>query len=80
MQQWPATRFRHNGAALASPMPVWLLAGCTRPLDPATLIAKARVYREDGAYAAAIIELQNALQQSPDLAEARFLLGTAYFE
>jgi putative PEP-CTERM system TPR-repeat lipoprotein len=54
--------------------------GCARPSDPASLIASANAYRQKGEFPAAIIELRNVLQQDPDHAEARFLLGTAYLE
>ena len=55
-------------------------AGCTPSSDPASLIASSQVYRQKGNYPAAIIELRNLLQQNPDHAEARYLLGTAYLE
>lgn len=48
--------------------------------DPQQLVASARDYLQKNNAAAAIIELKNALQAQPDLAEARFLLGKALLE
>ena len=44
---------------------------------PADMIASARQYLEKDDAKAAIIELKTVLQKTPDLAEARFLLGKA---
>lgn len=54
------------------------MAGCMNSQDPAALVAEARQYQQKGDAKAAIIQLKNALQKSPDDAEARFLLGTVY--
>ena len=43
--------------------------------DPAELVASAKGFAEKGDHKAAIIELKTAIQEAPDLAEARFLLG-----
>ncbi len=51
-----------------------LLAACADS-DPQKMLDSARQYLEKKDNAAAIIQLKNALQESPDLAEARFLLG-----
>lgn len=51
-----------------------LLAACGGK-DPAELVASAKGFADKGDHKAAIIELKTALQESPDLAEARFLLG-----
>ncbi len=56
------------------------VAGCDRPSDPASLIASAKSYRQKGDIPAAIIELRNVLQQDPDNAEARYLLGKSFLE
>jgi putative PEP-CTERM system TPR-repeat lipoprotein len=53
-----------------------LLAACSGQ-NANELIASARQHLDQGDRAAAVIELKSALQQSPNLAEARFLLGTA---
>ncbi|MDN5848661.1 MAG: PEP-CTERM system TPR-repeat protein PrsT, partial [Nitrococcus sp.] len=47
---------------------------------PAQHIQDAIAYRDKGEFNAAIIELKNALQQSPDNAKARVLLGRTYVE
>ena len=52
--------------------------GCTKSQDPAALVADAKNYQQKGDTKAAIIQLKNALQKSPDDAEARFLLGSIY--
>ena len=52
------------------------LAGCGSD-DPQTMVASARDYMAKNDTPAAIIQLKNALQENPDLAEARFLLGKA---
>ncbi|MEF7616829.1 XrtA/PEP-CTERM system TPR-repeat protein PrsT [Aquincola sp. MAHUQ-54] len=64
-------------AAIASA--VWL-AACTRDPAPQALIASARAYLAAHEPGAAVIQLKNALQQQPDDAEARFLLGRASLE
>ncbi len=45
--------------------------------DPQKMVASARDYLAKNDTPAAIIQLKNALQEKPDLAEARFLLGKA---
>ena len=52
------------------------LAGCSGE-DPQKMVASARDYIAKNDTPAAIIQLKNALQEKPDLAEARFLLGKA---
>ena len=52
------------------------LAGCSGS-DPQKMVASARDYLAKNDTPAAIIQLKNALQEKPDLAEARFLLGKA---
>ena len=53
-----------------------LVLACSQS-SPDKLVASARDYVAKGDHAAAIIELKNALQQSPDNGEARLLLGQA---
>lgn len=52
------------------------LAGCSGS-DPQKMVVSARDYLAKNDTPAAIIQLKNALQEKPDLAEARFLLGKA---
>jgi putative PEP-CTERM system TPR-repeat lipoprotein len=54
------------------------ITGCSKPQDAQTLIADARNYQQKGDNKAAIIQLKNVLQQNPNDAEARHLLGTIY--
>lgn len=56
------------------------LLGCGEDKDPTALIASARGYLEQNDPKAAAIQLKNALQKSPDLAEARVLLGRALLD
>ncbi|NML17983.1 XrtA/PEP-CTERM system TPR-repeat protein PrsT [Azohydromonas caseinilytica] len=56
------------------------LLGCGSDRDPKELVASARSYIEQNDFKAATIQLKNALQQSPDLAEARVLLGRALLD
>ena len=55
-----------------------LLQGCSE--NPASLVASAKEYAAKNDHNAAVIQLKNALQQDPKLAEARFLLGRALLE
>ena len=53
-----------------------LVGGCQRN-TPDSMVASAKQYLADGDHKSAAIQLKNALQQDPKLAEARFLLGQA---
>ncbi|MBC7500852.1 MAG: PEP-CTERM system TPR-repeat protein PrsT [Herminiimonas sp.] len=55
-----------------------LAVGCTKTQTPEILISEAKAYQQKGDDKAAVIQLKNALQKSPDNAEARYLLGTIY--
>ena len=55
------------------------LVGCA-PDKPEALVASAKEYLARNDRNAAVIQLKNALQREPDLAEARFLLGKALLE
>lgn len=54
-----------------------LLAACGDSSDPQALVASARSSIAQNDHATAIIHLKNALQRDLNLAEARFLLGSA---
>jgi tetratricopeptide (TPR) repeat protein len=69
-------RFWRHCAAPATLSLGLLLGGCSTE-DPQAMVASARQYLEQNDHPAAIIQLKNALQAQPDLAEARFLLGRA---
>lgn len=56
------------------------LGACNSARDTDSLMAQARQYRLKGETKAAIIELKNALQQAPDNARARLLLGEVYID
>ena len=58
---------------------VFTLNGCGESAKSTEdYIARAKGYQGQGDYKAAVIELKNALRQSPDSAEARMLLGFIY--
>ena len=54
-----------------------LLAGCGA--SPDEMVASARAYLEKDDPSAAVIQLKNALQEAPEFAEARYLLGKVYY-
>lgn len=56
------------------------LGACNNARDTDSLMAQARQYRVKGETKAAIIELKNALQKTPDDARARLLLGEVYID
>ena len=71
---------RRNLTHLAALLLVMLLTGCGSDEKPEALVAAAKGLLAKNDNATAIIQLRNALQQNPDLAEARFLLGKAELE
>jgi cellulose synthase operon protein C len=54
--------------------------GCSSGDDPDKLVASAKEYLQKNDPKGAVIQLKNALQQKPDMGEARFLLGKALLE
>jgi putative PEP-CTERM system TPR-repeat lipoprotein len=69
---------RGGTVVVAAMVAIALLSGCAE--KPDALIASAKEYLAKNDRNAAVIQLKNALQNNPDLAEARFLLGKALFE
>src|SRR4029434_3846369 len=65
-----------SGAAFLAAMS--LLAGCSE--KPESLVASAKDHLAKNDQGAAVIQLRNALQKNPELAEARFLLGKSLLE
>jgi cellulose synthase operon protein C len=65
---------------LAAAILLLLAAGCSRDPGPAQLLASAARHQAGGDNHAAIIELKNVLQRTPDHAAARVQLGDAYLE
>ena len=65
---------------LASALILSGIASCGKQQTPQALVAEAREYQKNGDTSAAIIQLKNALQQNPNSAEARYLLGAIYNE
>lgn len=57
----------------------FLLLGCGQE-SPEAMLASAKEYLGKNDHKAAVIQLKNALQQNPQLGEARFLLGKALLE
>jgi cellulose synthase operon protein C len=75
MQISLATRTLAVVAAIAA----LVIAGCGGP-EPEALLASGKDYLAKNDRNAAVIQLKNALQQNPRLAEARFLLGKALLD
>ena len=63
--------------AMAVPL-VLGLAGCDRQASTETLLQEAQSFYDKGDYRSAVIQLKNALQNSPDDEEIRYRLGVAY--
>lgn len=56
------------------------LLGCGSDDSPAALVASARKHLQQHERSAALIQLKNALQKDPNLAEARLLLGRSLLD
>jgi tetratricopeptide (TPR) repeat protein len=70
---------RLRKVAVSGLLAALLLVGCGGE-KPEAMLASAKQYLAKNDPKAATIQLKNALQQKPDLAEARFLLGKALLE
>jgi len=73
------TKANNVARVLALAMGSLLLVGCGRS-DPDAMLASARGYLEKNDTNAAVIQLKNALQKTPDSAEIRFVLGETLFK
>lgn len=73
------TRNVFRSAALTTAFLSALLAGCGGD-SPEKLMASGKDFLTKNDSKAAVIQLKNALQQNPNLGEARFLLGKALLE
>ena len=72
---------RVTGVALASILGAALLTACGDEGESAEAhLQKAVEYRDQGNQRAAVIELKNALQQDPEHARARWMLGDSYLQ
>lgn len=72
-------RSKFRSVALSTVLLTALLAGCGGD-NPETLIASGKEFLAKNDSKSAVIQLKNALQQNPNLGEARFLLGKALLE
>lgn len=68
------------GSKSISTLLLALLLGACGGDSPESLIASSKEYLAKSDSKAAVIQLKNALQQNPNLAEARFLLGKALLD
>lgn len=57
-----------------------ILTACGKNQDTQALVSEAKAYQQKGEFKAAIIQLKNAVQKSPEDREARRLLGMIYFQ
>ena len=73
------TRKSIRRTALSALVATLLITGCGGE-TPESMVASAKDYLAKNDDKAAVIQLKNALQTNPDLAEARFLLGKAMLE
>ena len=71
-------RLRRSFSMLAATLAVGVLAACGS--DPDELVASAKQYISADDAKSAAIQLKNALQERPEHAEARFLLGQLHAE
>ncbi len=69
-----------RSATLSTALLAALLAGCGGSEKPDALIASGKDFLAKNDNKAAVIQLKNALQQNPNLGEARFLLGKTLLE
>src|SRR5438128_704378 len=68
--------FQRNFACCAVFLALLLVTGCSR--NPLKFMESGKKYLAQHEYQEAIIQLRNAVQLNPRLAEAHYLLGIAY--
>ena len=68
----------HLHAALSALLVSMLLGACSE--KPEAMLESAKDYMAKNDNTAAVIQIKNALQKNPNLAEARYLLGSALLE
>ncbi|HLO64113.1 MAG TPA: XrtA/PEP-CTERM system TPR-repeat protein PrsT [Azonexus sp.] len=71
---------RHNLIKTISCLSLALILGACGGESPEKLISSSKEYLAKKDTKAAIIQLKNALQQNPNMADARFLLGSALLD
>jgi len=71
-----ATKLKLTAALLTSALLTVGLAGCNKTQSTETLLAEAASYQKKGDIKAALIQLKNAVANSPEDGEARLALGT----
>src|SRR5262245_19829779 len=67
-----------RAAVFATFFGLWALSAACTSRSPEESVAAAQRYIASGELNSAVIELKNALQEQPDLAAARYELGTVY--
>jgi len=70
------TKLKLTAALLTGALLTVGLAGCNRTQSTETLLAEASEYQQKGDIKAALIQLKNAVANSPEDGEARLALGT----
>jgi Tfp pilus assembly protein PilF len=71
-----ATKLKLTAAVLTSALLTVGLSGCNKTQSTDTLLAEAAAYQQKGDIKAALIQLKNAVANSPEDGAARLALGT----
>lgn len=75
-----ASKLKLSAALLSSIFMMAGLSACSNKESTATLLAEAKQYQQKGDMKAAVIQLKNAVAQSPEDAEARMQLAMLHLE
>ncbi|MDQ1830125.1 XrtA/PEP-CTERM system TPR-repeat protein PrsT [Massilia scottii] len=67
-----------GAAALTTVLMLGALSGCGKTDTPATLLAEAKQFQQQGDHVSALIQLKNAVAKNPTDPEARLALGETY--